>query len=253
MTPKMLWRAGATLLGGLVILLLGGCEIDSAETVYRDVPIYVSGFYSNPDGGRLVSNSSGSPVTQMNVRQTGDHIEAVDNNGVVYRGTLGAVTANDGATFTLYGTLPNGHEVTITGRFLVSGTNGTMEGTWIEPDRTGLVYGTAQVPDNTPDNNNGGDVSITPSQATLEDDGDTQVFIASGGTAPYAWTLSSTTRGALSSNAGTQVTYTRQAAGNNTITVRDSQGNSRSAGIVQPDENDDSSDDFDGEGPPLPG
>lgn len=140
-----------TLTAGLTTLFLLGCEIDSADSVVRNVEINYAGFYVG-DGGSLVSQQTGAKTTSLNLRQTGDQLEAVDNNGIVFRGTLGSIV-DETATFVLDGATTAGQSVTIDGTLTASGTEGTMRGTWIEPALYGTVSGKATInpsPTNSP-------------------------------------------------------------------------------------------------------
>ena len=66
-------------------------------------------------------------------------------------------------------------------------------------------------------------LSISPASATLTNNGATATFVASGGLAPYTWTLLNG-NGALSASAGTSVIYTRNLPGGNSVTVKDGTG-----------------------------
>jgi hypothetical protein len=65
-------------------------------------------------------------------------------------------------------------------------------------------------------------LNVSPAAANLAADGDNVVFTASGGVAPYTWTL--TGPGTLSSTSGTNTRYTRNAAGNAQLECRDNSG-----------------------------
>ena len=132
-----------TAIMGVASLLLLGCELDSADSVVREVGINYSGFYVG-DGGNLVSQQTGAKTTSLNLRQTGDQLEAVDNNGITFRGTIGTVV-DDTASFVLDGATTAGQSVTIDGTLTASGTEGTMRGTWIEPVVIGTVSGQATI------------------------------------------------------------------------------------------------------------
>lgn len=219
----------------LVVSLLGlfvgsGCELDSADSTVREVGIIVQGYYTNPDGGRIVGRNSGAPITSLDIRQFGDQLEAIDNNNQVFRGTIGNASQNN-ASYTLEGYTTAGKWGIMSGVFEVSGSSSTMRGTWIEDDFYSTVYATATVPTN--GGGGGASLTISPSSATLSSNNQTQVFTASGGSGSYTWSLSSNT-GTVSPTTGSSVTYTRTSSGNNTITVTDSKGNTKSATITQP-------------------
>lgn len=213
---------------GLValILLATGCEIDSSETSGRDVDIDVSGYYSGSLSGRLVEQNSGAPITGLDLRQSGDSLEGYDNNGKIFHGTIGQASGTR-ASITLEGDTTAGAAGVISGYIDVNGTSATMSGTWLEDAVSSRVAGTATVPE--PQS----DVTISPSSAALNSDGDTQNFTASGGDGSYSWTLSDSSLGSVSSGSGSSITYTRSSSGSNTITVN-SGGDSASASISQP-------------------
>ncbi|MGD9873708.1 MAG: hypothetical protein AB7T27_05495 [Kiritimatiellia bacterium] len=131
--------------------LMCGCDIESAESSQNEVDINVEGYYAN-SGGRLVQQNTGNPIINMNIRQNGDGLEGVDNNGNLFKGTIGQVIDGTTASFNLTGPTTAGNEGTISGNFTVNGTASTMSGTWIEDAFYSTVYGTATVPNNTNDN-----------------------------------------------------------------------------------------------------
>ena len=146
----------------LPLALFIGCEIDSAENTITDVDIIVEGYYTNPDGGNLVQKNTGSAITSLNVLQDGSSLEAIDNNGLIFRGTIGQVTESSTASFTLEGYTSTRAAATIVGNFSVSGDSSTMRGTWAEPTLYSTVYGTATVPTNAPPETNNVDQVATP-------------------------------------------------------------------------------------------
>jgi len=147
---------------GCLFLAGAGCEIDSSESATRNVPIIVTGFYAGNGGSAMVSRTTGAPVLTMNVRQNGDQLEVIDNNGIVFRGSIGQVLGN-GASFTLTGRATSGQEVTISGNFNVDGTSSTMTGSWIEPTLVSTLSGTSTVPELDP-----GDGGTTNETETVE-------------------------------------------------------------------------------------
>lgn len=81
----------------------------------------------------------------------------------------------------------------------------------------------------------GSALSVTPTSANIATDGDIAVFVASGGTEPYTWSVALPARGTLDSAHGTSVIYTRTAAGNNTIQLSDGDGSTIAINIIQAD------------------
>lgn len=132
------------LISSLVFL---GCEVGSSDSAVRNLDINVTGVYRNTDtnanNGKLVSNNSGDPITQLDLRQTGDQLEANDNNGKSFSGTIG-----DDGNFTMTGLTTAGQEGTMVGTIEASSGMGTMRGTWAEPTMYGTIYGQATVASN---------------------------------------------------------------------------------------------------------
>ena len=133
------------LVSALVFL---GCEVGSSDSVTRTVSVDFTGFYDSTETNNdfVSPANSGSRVTSLNLRQSGDQLEAIDNNGIVFNGTLSDSTLSSGtatANFELDGRTTAGQSVTISGSLSGSGTSGTMKGTWIEPDRYCYVVGDA--------------------------------------------------------------------------------------------------------------
>ncbi|HOW96399.1 MAG TPA: hypothetical protein P5567_10345 [Kiritimatiellia bacterium] len=229
------WRVfgWALALAPLLIFALCGCEVGSADSVVRMVALDFSGFYQGygSNGTQMVvPPNSGTEVTLLNLRQNGDQLEAIDNNGIVFRGTLGNLVDTT-ASFTLEGRTTVGQAVTISGTLNGSGTEGTMRGTWIEPSQYSTLSAKAVI--NPSPTNTEGEVDISPSSANLTANQQTQTFTASGGTESYTWGLLNT-NGTLNTSSGSSVTYTRLTAGDNQITVSDTAGSSASADITQP-------------------
>ena len=171
--PKFITALG---LGVALVLpiLHGGCRIDSADSVSRNVGVNVNGLYRN-NGSRVVSRNSGAAITQFNIIQDGGRLQAIDNNGQIFRGDIGSVSGQEGtgrsATFTLQGETTVGAEAVITGTFTVNGGQSIMQGTWAEPAMFGTVTATAasgpQPDDPDPDPDPDPDNNITTPNANL--------------------------------------------------------------------------------------
>lgn len=136
-------------LGSASLVLVTACDVESANSVSRTVGANVSGVYSGDSGqcsqSKLVSANSGGAVTTLDVRQTGDQLEAIDNNGIIFRGTIGSVF-DSSVTFTLEGSTTLGGGVVISGTITVGGGEGVMRGTWIEDNLFSTVCGSANGP-----------------------------------------------------------------------------------------------------------
>ena len=150
---KHAWVLGSAAGVGLG-LWLAGCDF-GVDDVIRDVSLSVEGTYENGSHA-IVTRNSGALVMWLAVRQDGDQLEAVDNNGAIFSGSLTEAVEGQSASFELDGSSTAGAEVTISGSFSISGTTSTMRGTWIEPALVGAVYGTAEVfvPTNAPEPTN---------------------------------------------------------------------------------------------------
>lgn len=228
------------LLCGLSLLGLTACDIDSGDETVRTIGVALSGLYTN-GGGRIVSPSNtGNAVTSLNLVQTGDRLEAVDNNGQIFRGTVGAVVDTQ-ASFNMTGSTTAGNEAVIAGTFTVNGTQATMSGTWAEPALFGSVSASATVGGlidvGNPGDGSGSSLSLSSNPGGINDSlsvNSSRTYTASGGTAPYSWSVATSSRGSLSSSSGSSVTYTASSsAGNQTVTLRDSTASTATASFTQ--------------------
>lgn len=130
------------------LLLLAACELEGVDSVAREVGVDFSGVYDGIDPEPLVSPpNSGSRVTRLNLIQSGDQLQATDNNNYVFYGTIGESRGADSgsaqASFTLQGKTTAGQAVTIAGTLAGSGSSATMRGTWMEPGIYAIVNGDA--------------------------------------------------------------------------------------------------------------
>lgn len=133
-------------------LLLFSCNVDSVDNV---TPIQssdgniinVTGVYrhkdDNPATPIVNPLNSGNPVTQLDLRQNGNNLEAIDNNNKIFRGTIGSVSGGNTASFNMQGQTTAGRNVSISGNIKVSGDEGEMNGTWIEPDYYATISASA--------------------------------------------------------------------------------------------------------------
>jgi hypothetical protein len=78
-------------------------------------------------------------------------------------------------------------------------------------------------------------LTITPTSATLDSDGDQVAFTGTGGVGPYDWSVANNTRGNVNSDGWSQAVYTRLTAGNNNVIITDTLGHVAIADISQPD------------------
>ncbi|HMP76634.1 MAG TPA: hypothetical protein PKE12_10095 [Kiritimatiellia bacterium] len=232
------FRAGALVIAHLAVILLPcGCEIDSADSFARDVSINFSGFYTACDGNdSIVQQATGARIRTLDLRQTGDKLEAIDNNSLVWRGSLGE-PQNGRSSFELRGRTTEGVEGTFSGTLTSSdgGTtnstgsaDGSMTGTYIEPNRFSTFCATATIPGSSggggDDGGSGGSLAVSPSGSQTISAASGQInFTASGGTGSYTWNVSSASLGSLSTFSGPSVTYTRSgtSVGTQTLTLND--------------------------------
>lgn len=205
-----------------------GCEAGSGDEAERMVDIYVNGFYRNGSNGNVVAHNSGNAITTMQVRQSGASLEAVDNNNMIFRGSIGDVFGDSPrmASFNLDGMTTIGAPATISGQFEVKGETCVMRATWIEDGTYSTVFGTATVP---PAPISGIDITGPESVSV----GSTNVYTANGGVGNYTWSISNGSIGSLINTSGSSVPYAATAAGSQTITATDSSGNKGNIAVSQ--------------------
>jgi hypothetical protein len=242
---KLSMMSGVAFVLALIAASLGmvGCEVDSSsDNFLRNVSINFSGFYRNTltNDAPIVSRNTGSRIFTLDLRQTGDQLDAVDNNGLIWRGKIGEVFDTI-ASFTLEGTTTAGNRGTFTGSLtaegITTGSNavsanakGTMTGTYAEPDLFSAFYAQATIPGAIPTGGGGGGGggSLNVSGASTLSVGSTSSYTVTGGTAPYAWQASA---GSFNPANPTGTTAIFRAPSNTTtvtITVTDSEGKSDS-------------------------
>ena len=213
------------------LALFAGCEVDSASDVQREVGVDFTGFYKNDQGGAIVSKNSGSSITSLDLRQGGDRLEAITDDGIIFKGSIGTFDGTT-ASFELNGKTTVGNKATISGTLTTSGgtdtnssgsTKGTMQGTWIEDSFYATVRAVATIPGISSGGGGGsGDFSITASSTTVAVGGSIQLT-ATGNSGTVNWTTQNG-RGHFSSSSGTAVSFTRDVAGTEVITGTDSDG-----------------------------
>ncbi|MBA4388501.1 MAG: hypothetical protein C0404_11005 [Verrucomicrobia bacterium] len=77
-------------------------------------------------------------------------------------------------------------------------------------------------------------LTISPTTASLDNDGDRIVFAASGGDGNYSWDVGIDARGKVEKSGYVQAVYTRLASGDNTVLLIDGDGRVAVADITQP-------------------
>ena len=104
-----------------------------------------SGLYTGwTNGAAIVTANSGSPVTSLNITQSDNQLQAVDNNGIQFQGIV-ANPANGSAVFNMSGSTTAGNAVTINGTLTLTGTNAVLTGVWVEPSAYSSIYAAAVV------------------------------------------------------------------------------------------------------------
>lgn len=209
--------AACSMLSSLVFL--AGCNVSNGDEVVRNVDTDYSGFYTNPNGN-VVGTVSGASISSLDLIQTGDRLQAVDNNGQIFRGSISR--SNEGsATFSMEGTTTSGIKGIIAGSLTGSGTSGTMRGNYVEDNLFSTVFGTASIPGaNTNSTGNATTtLTISPSGNITLASGGTRTFTASGGSGTYSWVVSNSTVGRVNPTTGATTTYTALTAGTQTVTV----------------------------------
>ena len=231
----------ATLALASSAVLLAGCDVDSVDST-TSVPsdnsgtIYnFSGLYMNPQNSTNeavlplvypLEKQSGVALTWLRLLQYGSVLEAYDNAGMNWSGSITALQTGT-ATFGLTGKTTAGQAVQVTGTLVYEDQKSTMDAAWIEPSFAGTIIARATVSPATT-NTSGGNITVTADDRTVNL---SQVvrLNASGCSGTYTWEQSNAF-GTLSPS-GSTATYTRTAGASGlivTITVNCSSGGSGS-------------------------
>lgn len=222
------WRfLAAALALPLAALALVSCDIgaadstsavpsDSSGTIYNFAGLYMN---ATNKGDVIVfptNKQSGKKLTWLRLLQYGNELEAYDNAGKTWNGSISTIQSGT-ANFSLNGSTTAGQAVEIAGTLIYKDQQSEMNATWIEPAFYGSIFATATVsPAAT--NNPATSVTISPSSATIPVNG-SRAFTASGGNGTYTWTQSNSARGTLSSTTGTTITYQWESSGTDILTV----------------------------------
>lgn len=219
--------------------LLGACSVDSTTAVPSDNSgtIYnFSGLYTRTDSNGVqqvlvfpTNKQTGVDLTWMRVLQYGNVLEAYDNAGQNWSGSISGLQEAT-ASFSLQGQTTAGQAVEITGTMDYQDQRSFMNAAWIEPSFAGSILAQATVSPAATNAPGGGSVSISPGSAVITVNG-SRAFTASGGSGTYTWTQSNSARGTLSSTTGTTITYEWKSSGPDVLTVT-SGGSSDSAAIT---------------------
>lgn len=221
----------------LLALALAACDVGSTDSTTAvvsddDGTIYnFSGLYlPENDNEYLVyptNRQSGTKLTWIRLLQYGSVLEAYDNAGKTWDGSISTITEGN-ASFTLEGSTTAGAAVNIAGTLRYANQSSTMDAAWIEPSFSGSIFAQATVASPATNAPNAS-LQITPESTTQF----SREFVASGGSGSYTWRVSDTAIGTVSPNTGSRVTYTSTGVlGTNTITVTDSGGNTATARAI---------------------
>ena len=220
----------------LTALVLAGCDVGSTDSTTGTVSdnagnIYnFSGLYMNTEEGSTngygamvfpAGRQSGTALIWMRLLQYGSVLEAYDNAGMTWSGSISAQNGS-AASFSLQGRTTAGQAVDVAGTLTYADQQSTLDATWIEPAFAGNLFGQATVSPvatNSPvvTNTPTVDVSISPAgPITLTTNGAQQVFTASGGDGTYEWRYTSG-NASLSSTTGSSITFTRNSSGSGVL------------------------------------
>ena len=187
----------------LLALGLAACDIDSVDSTTSNVAdndgtIYnFAGLYANNTTNGLaplvfpLNRQSGVALTWLRLLQYGSVIEAYDNAGMTWAGSISTIQGGT-ATFSLLGRTTAGLATEIAGTLVYSDQQSVMDAAWIEPSFSGNLYAIATVAPsatNSPSPTNSPSIVLTASSSTIASGG-TVTFTASGGSS-YTWTHNS--------------------------------------------------------------
>ena len=220
-------------------LALAGCEVDSTNTsrtvsnnsgtVYDFSGLYRGSSSDSNEVAYLVYPSekqSGTLLTWMRIIQDGSALQAYDNAGKNWSGSISSIE-DTVANFSLEGSTTADASVTIAGTMTYVSGKSTINASWLEAGGfSGSFFAVATV---SPPTTNTGSVAISPTSATISSGG-SETFTASGGNGTYSWSHSGSC-GTLSATNGSSVTYTYDSSGSDTLTVT-SGGKTASATIT---------------------
>ena len=157
-SEALMWAVPLLLMGVVTGGILSGCEVGNPNNVSPVANANFSGYYANPSGGDMVANHTGAAIMSLTLSQSGNQLQAIDSNGLLFTGTLGDVLGSGSSTnsassslsaaFTLQGSTTAGAKVNVSGQIQTISSKATMTGTWAEPTLYSSIYGVASVPSN---------------------------------------------------------------------------------------------------------
>lgn len=204
-------------------LCFAACEIDSSNTssVVADSSGTVydfTGLYTPTDNTEFLvfpdNKQSGKKLTWMRITQDGSALQAFDNAGVNWSGSIDSLSGST-ARFTLNGSTTAGAAVTISGLMAYADNASTISASWFEKGGSSANF-FAHATVASPSTNVTG-LAISPSSAVISSGG-SKTFTASGGDGSYSWSVSGSCA-SLSSTSGSSVTANWNSTGSATLTV----------------------------------
>lgn len=222
----------------LAALLAAGCDVESTDSTAsvasdNDGTIYnYSGLYAHSSTNGLLplvfptNKQSGVALTWLRLLQYGSVLEAYDNAGLTWSGSISAIQSGT-ASFSLQGQTTAGLPVEIAGTLVYADQNSTMDAAWIEPSFSGNLYARATVAPSATNNPSSDDVELSADDTTVSSN-QTVNLTASGGDGTYDWPAS-VSYGTFSGS-GSSATYTRTSgtSGNFVLITVESGGDSDS-------------------------
>lgn len=218
------------LVSSLVFL---GCEVGNSDSAVREIGVDFTGFYdSTGTSNDFVSPAnSGARVKSFNLRQNGDQLEAIDNNNIVFHGSVGDSSGSSGtgtSSFQLEGQTTAGQPVTISGTLSGANTSGNsataiMDGTWIEPNIYAHILGDAvinPITTNSPSPTTNS-LSVSASATSIKTT-QSSTLTAQGGSQDYGnftWSYSPSSLGGLTATSGQTTTFEANNSSTGTVTV----------------------------------
>jgi hypothetical protein len=200
----------------LLALGLAACDVESVDSTTANVAdndgtIYnFAGLYANSTTNGLAplvfptNKQSGVPLTWLRLLQYGSVIEAYDNAGMTWAGSISTIEGGT-ANFSLRGRTTAGLSTEIAGTLVYADQQSVMDAAWIEPAFSGNLYAIATVAPSTT-NSPSGNLELAVDDSTVSSN-QTVNLTASGGSGAYTWP-SSVSYGTFSGS-GSSATYTR--------------------------------------------
>lgn len=130
------------------VMLFAGCEGNDTGDPNAKAGINFSGTYKKGGSSITSPTRESGEITELSLSQAGTSLEAVDNNGVSYEGSLGSIPGegNTEVPFNLRGNVTAGLQANLNGVLKQrSSTSAEMTGTWIESTFSASISATATI------------------------------------------------------------------------------------------------------------